>query len=69
MIEVKVVKVPGIVKNIALEAGSTVRDALRLAEIEPDSSQALNVSGRPATQDTQLEDGDKLVVAKGAAGA
>jgi hypothetical protein len=66
-ITVKVVQVPGAVKELELENGSTVGTALEVASISTDG-RSIQLNGAATTTDAALSDGDKVIVAKGAKG-
>lgn len=68
MIEVKVMKVPGAVRNVALQDGATVSDALAAAEMSVDSNQTIQVDGSNASGTTTLSDGSRVIIAAGAKG-
>lgn len=68
MIEVKVMKVPGTVRNVALQDGATVSDALAAAEMSVDSNQTIQVDGASASGTTTLSDGSRVIIAAGAKG-
>jgi hypothetical protein len=68
MIEVKVMEVPGTVRDVALEDGAKVSDALAQAQMEVRSGYTLKVDGAEATTDTVLSNGARVIIAKGAKG-
>jgi sulfur carrier protein ThiS len=68
MIEAKVIRVPGAVKEVALNDGAAVADALQAAGVTVASGEVITVNGSAANQSTTLYDGDKVYVAKGAKG-
>lgn len=68
MIEVKVMKVPGAVRNVALQDGATVDDALVAAEMSVDTNQTIQVDGSAASGSTTLTDGSRVIIAAGAKG-
>ena len=68
MIEVKVVKVPSVVKNVALEDGSTVNTALETACVDVPTNHKVTVNGDSQGTSFVLSDGDKIIIAKGAKG-
>lgn len=63
-ITVDVTKVPGAMRTVTLEVGSTVEDALRVADIELGSGYEVRVDGDNATVTDTLEDGSTVVVTK-----
>lgn len=68
-VSVKIVEVPGAVREVVLEDGATVSDALTTAGMTVRDGYKLEVSGKPgASEGTVLSDGDKVVLAKGAKG-
>jgi len=58
---VKVVQIPGGIKEVGLEDGAKVSDALRLANIDA-TGKAIKVSNVDATAATVLFDGATVVV-------
>lgn len=62
MIEVKVIRVPGVVKTVALNDGATVADALTAAELTQLSNEKLSVNAEAATSDDVLGDGDRVIL-------
>ena len=69
MITLKVIRVPGTVKEIALEDGATVADALAAAEYEPSATEAITLNGATVSTDAVVNDSDRLVLAKAAKSA
>lgn len=69
MITVKLIKVPGTITEVALEDGATVADALTAGGQEVGDGQEVTVNGNSANSTTSLNDGDRIVIAKGAKGA
>ena len=53
-------KVPGQIKEIALNGGRTVADALDACEIDDDGE--IRVNGEPATLETGLRQGDTVLL-------
>ena len=68
-IEAKVVRVPGAVKDVALNEGATVGDALQAAGVEIGPGEVVSMNGTAAGNDQRVSDGDRIIVAKGAKGA
>ena len=67
MITVKVIRVPGAVIEVGLEDNASIADALSAANVTPASGEMLNLNGDNTTDtSTQLEDGDRVILAKGA---
>lgn len=66
---VKIVRMPGTVSEVAVEDGATVADALSAADMTQGNSEKLTVNGAPATADTSVDDGDRIVLAKEAKNA
>lgn len=65
MITVKVVQLPGQIREVALEPGATVRAALTAAGISSTSGKVLKVNGADATESTVLSaDATVMVTAK-----
>lgn len=60
---VKVVKMPGITKDVALEDGATVRDALEIAELSSEGHQ-IKKNGNTASLEEAVEDGDRVILTK-----
>lgn len=68
VIEVKVVRVPGAVKDVMLNDGATVADALSAAGITLESGEAAKVNGSDVDSTTTLSNGDRVILAKAAKG-
>jgi len=68
-IEVRVIRSPGLVRNVALPQGSTVSDALQVAGTSLQQNEVPQVNGTAGTLDTVLVDGDRIIMAAGAKGA
>ena len=68
-IEVKVVRVPGAVKDVALNSGSTVSDALAAAGVNLGAGESVTMNGVAAPGSQPVNNGDRIIVAKGAKGA
>lgn len=64
MITVKVMLVPGAVKELALDDNSTVGQALAAAEIDNAEGYPIKVDGATATLSTVLSDGSRVILAK-----
>jgi len=64
MITVKVMQVPGSVKEVALNDGATVGDALAAAEITNSEDYPITVNGASATTSTGLVDGQRVILAR-----
>ena len=69
MVTVKVIRVPGNVREIGLPDGATVQDALNEAGTSVGEGEALQVNGADVAMDSVLPDGASVVIAKGAKGA
>jgi hypothetical protein len=67
-ISVRVARIPGQVIELALDDGATVAQALSKAELSVENGETLKVQGMPATPDKVLNDGDRVVLVKGAKG-
>ena len=68
MIEAKVIQVPGAVKEVALEDGATVQDALNAASVTVESGYTIKVNGADADASTPVPAGARVIIAKGAKG-
>ena len=60
---IKITKVPGGVTEVSLTSGSTVSNALEAAELSSDGY-TITVNGSAAGTDTDLEDGDRIILAQ-----
>lgn len=65
---VKVIRVPGAVKDVALNQGATVADALAAADMSVDSGEKVSLNGVDVPTSTAVTDGSRIVIAKGAKG-
>jgi len=63
MLNIKVARVPGMVKEITVPLGSTVGDALRSADVMADGC-TLTINGATVNRDSALVDGQTILVAK-----
>jgi hypothetical protein len=63
---VRVARVPGLVKEVALNGSRTVRAAAEIAGVQTDGS--IHVNGRVGNLDTTLSNGDRVTISKGAKG-
>lgn len=68
MIEVKVIQIPGVIRDVALNEGATVSDALRAAGIDL-TTETVTLNGLSTTGSAQLSANDRIIVAKSAKGA
>lgn len=68
VITVKVIRVPGEVKEVGLVAGATVADALTQAGVTGVEGETVMVGGATADLSTTLTDGARVVLARGAKG-
>lgn len=68
MISIKVVVVPGAVKEVVLNDGATVRDALSAANQTSDGFQVAVDGVNNASLDTVLSDGQRVALSIGAKG-
>lgn len=67
MLTVRLIEVPGIVQEVALEDGSTVQDAVNVAG--SGHTGAVKIDGRPATFSTVLTSEDRsITISKGPKG-
>lgn len=67
MLTVRVIQLPGLVKEVALEDGATVQDAMSVAGIEQ-ANGTIKVDGNVATAATAVSDGSTITIAKGPKG-
>lgn len=65
---VRVGKLPGVLTEVALETGATVKDAVEFAGVDPTGFQ-VNVNGEAATDDTTVADGSTILLVKKIKGA
>ena len=63
MITVKVAKVPGMVREVVLENGATVADAILSADIDADGC-STQIDGVDVTHDTTLVNGQTILIVK-----
>lgn len=68
-ISVKVVRVPGSVTEVMLEAGATVGNALSAAGIDVGAGEAVSLNGASVGNDATVTDGARVIVSKGAKNA
>lgn len=68
MLNVRFARVPGTVQELVLNDNATVGDALSQAGTSVQSGEALKVNGADATTSTMLNDGDRIMLVKGAKG-
>jgi len=68
-IEAKVVRVPGAVKEVQLNAGATVSDALEAAGVMLTPGETVSMNGSTVDSGRPVSNGDRIIVAKGAKGA
>ena len=69
VITAKVIRVPGAVHEVGLEAGATVADALAAADVVVGSGETLKLNGADTTNDAVVTEGARILVAKAAKGA
>lgn len=68
MITVKVVVVPGMLKEVALEDGTnTVANALEAADVNAEG-RSIQINGVTASTSDAIKDGDRIMVAKSTKG-
>lgn len=67
MIDVKVSTVPGTIKELALEDGASVTDAVEAAGLSL-SGFTITINGSSGSHSTRLQDGDRVVLTKNAKG-
>ncbi len=68
IITVKVIRVPGSVSEVGLEAGATISDALSAANVVVESHESMQLNGNVVDGSTVLSDGDRVIVSKAAKG-
>ena len=68
MISGKVVRVPGASKDVTLNDGATVADALTAAELTPSSNEEVRLNAIVSTTDATLTDGFRIMLVQGAKG-
>ena len=68
-ITVKVVRVPGTITEIMLDEGQTINSALQVSNTSVSSSETVQLNGATVSLDTEVKDGDRIIVAKSAKGA
>lgn len=61
-ITVRVAKIGSTVKEVLLETGATVEDALNAAEIDASGSTRMRISGEEVELDSEVEDGDLITL-------
>lgn len=58
---VKIVRVPGILKEVAIEGDSaTVADIVSAADMKIEATDEIRVNSQQASASTQVEDGDNI---------
>lgn len=67
-IEVKVIRVPGTVTVVGLNAGATVQDALTAANMNVGANEAVSLNGATVSMDAQVSDGARIIIAAAAKG-
>lgn len=68
VITVKVIRVPGAVSEVGLNAGATVAEALAAADVTVGAGEAVKLNGADTNMDATVSDGARLIVAKAAKG-
>ena len=68
MITVKVMQIPGAIREVALEDGATVADALTAAQMSLHSNYVLKVDGSEADESDMLRDGQNVTMSASAKG-
>lgn len=68
-INIKVIRVPGQVKDITVPETTLLGEALNIASMSPGTGEAVQLNGNPAQMDAHLSDNDRIIIAKGAKGA
>ena len=66
---VKVLRIPGAVKEVGLEEGATVADALAAAEMQVGGTEGVTLDGVTASMNDVVVDGSRLILAKAAKSA
>jgi len=66
---VKVIRVPGTVKEVGLEDGATVGDALDAADFEVSTGEAITLNGNTVDLSATVTDGSRICLAKSAKSA
>ena len=61
--EVKVVKMPGVMKDIFVEHGTTVEQVLELADMSSEGH-SIKINGIDSDLNATVEDGDRVVLSK-----
>lgn len=69
VITLKVIRVPGQVVEVGLDAGSSVQDALNAADVSVGSGESVKLNGADANMTDVVTDGSRILVAKAAKGA
>lgn len=69
VITVKVIRVPGAVTEVGLNAGASVQDALNAAGIGLANGETVKLNGADCAMGDCLSDGARVLVAKAAKGA
>ena len=69
VITVKIIRTPGAVVEVGLEAGSTVAQALEAANMTVGVGESISVNGNTVTTSHVLTEGDRLILAKNAKSA
>ena len=59
---------PGRIRDYVLNGGRTVKDALAVAELDPESDAEVRVNGEVASMETELKEGDCLLLVGGIEG-
>jgi hypothetical protein len=67
-INVKVIRLPGDVKNVPLNSGATVADAARAAGFSLNGNETIQINSSEATANSYVSDGDSVVISVGAKG-
>jgi len=63
-IEVKVGRVGAEIKEVSLEEGATVEEALVAAGLSAKTSETVRINGEDADFDDEVEDGDRVMLVK-----
>lgn len=66
---VKLTRMPGTITEIAVEDGSSIATVLSVGNMEVAGNEAISLNGQPATTSDTVNDGDRIVIAKGSKNA
>lgn len=66
--EVRIGTLPGRIRDYVLNGGRTVEKALEVADLSPESDAEVRVNGEVANMNTELKEGDCLLLVGGIEG-